>query len=446
MTEQKGQRVSVERALPFPDWTAESNQEGSGFGHSVAGAGDVNGDGYDDVIVGAYLYDHGQTHEGRSFAYHGSAAGLSTTANWTAESNQEDALFGHSVAAAGDVNGDGYDDVIVGADDYGNDQPYEGRAFTYHGSPAGLSATPDWTAESNQFDASFGISVAGAGDVNGDGYDDVIVGASSFDIRQVGEGRAYAYHGSAAGLSATPDWIAGSDQDFATFGKSVAGAGDVNSDGYDDVVVGANSYSNGQSDEGRAFAYHGSPAGLSATPNWTAESNQADTWFGISVAGAGDVNGDGYDDVVVGAQFYSNGQSDEGRAFAYHGSPAGLSATANWTAESNQADAWFGISVAGAGDVNGDGYQDVIVGAMLYDHGQTDEGRAFVFCGSAAGLRTVPCGRAESNQDSADFGRSVAGAGDVNADGYDDVVVGADSYSHGQFSEGVAVATYGRAA
>jgi hypothetical protein len=117
----------------------------------------VNGDGYADLIVGAFIYDNGQANEGRAFVYHGSAAGLSSIPDWTAESDQVDAWFGHSVGTAGDVNGDGYDDVIVGANSFTNGQTDEGRAFVYHGSAAGLSATPDWTAESDQADANLRV-------------------------------------------------------------------------------------------------------------------------------------------------------------------------------------------------------------------------------------------------------------------------------------------------
>jgi hypothetical protein len=442
-TEQKERPSSVERALPFPNWTAESDQASALFGCSVAGAGDVNGDGYGDVIVGAHQYSAGQYFEGGAFAYYGSAAGLSTTADWTAEPNQAAAHFGASVAAAGDVNGDGYDDVIVGAFGYHNGQTEEGRAFAYYGSASGLNTAANWTAEPNQAVAYFGISVAGAGDVNGDSYNDVIVGASNYTNGQLGEGRAFAYYGSAAGLSATPNWTAESDQESAQFGISVAGAGDVNGDAFDDVIVGASGYNNGQSYEGGAFAYSGSAAGLSATADWTAESDQDIAYFGYSVSTAGDVNRDGFDDVIVGASDYDNGQVDEGRAFAYYGSAAGLSATADWTAESNQAAAHFGVSVAGAGDVNGDEFDDVIVGASRYDNGQVDEGRAFVFCGSAAALKTAPCRRGESNQAAAQFGVSVAGAGDVNGDNYDDRIVGAFFYDHGQTDEGVAFAKHG---
>jgi hypothetical protein len=239
-----------------PSWTAESDKEDANLGASVGTAGDVNGDGYDDVIVGAYRYDNGQNNEGRAFVYHGSALGLSSTADWTAESDQGGALLGWSVGTAGDVNGDGYDDVIVGAPWYGNGQTYEGRAFVYHGSASGLSTTPNWTAESDHQSALFGGSVGTAGDVNGDGYDDVIVGASSYDNGYADEGGVVGYHGSPSGLSTTPDCTAESGQLNASFGSSGT-AGDVNGDGYDDVIGGAPNYDHGQTDEGLAVVFHG---------------------------------------------------------------------------------------------------------------------------------------------------------------------------------------------
>ena len=154
----------------------------------MATAGDVNGDGFADVIVGASGYDNGQTDEGRAFVYHGSAAGLATTAAWTAESDQANARFGSSVATAGDVNGDGFSDVIVGAYAYDNGQTDEGRAFVYHGLGGGLSQRPPPGPRSRtRLGAEFGFSVATAGDVNGDGYSDVIVGATS--LRQRGDQR-----------------------------------------------------------------------------------------------------------------------------------------------------------------------------------------------------------------------------------------------------------------
>jgi hypothetical protein len=438
--------ICIDPLSSTPDWITESDQAGAAFGNSVSSAGDVNGDGYSDVIVGADWYDNSETNEGCAFVYYGSATGLSTTPDWIAESDQAEAQFGHYVSAAGDVNGDGYSDVIVSALTYDNGQTDEGRAYVYHGSAAGLSLTADWSAESDQAYAQFGTSVSSAGDVNGDGYSDVVVGAYRYDNGQTNEGRAYVYHGSAAGLSLTADWITESDQTSAFYGFSVSVAGDVNGDGYSDVIVGAVFYDNGQTDEGRAYAYHGSGTGLSLTPDWTAESDQAGAWFGNSVSSAGDVNGDGYSDVIVGAYWYDNGETDEGRAYVYHGSAAGLSLTPNWTAESDQTGARLGISVSTTGDVNGDGYSDVIVGAHEYDNGETDEGRAYVYHGSATGLSVAPDWTAEADQEEAGFGYSVSAAGDVNGDGYSDVIVGAVWYDNGETDEGRAYVYHGSAA
>jgi hypothetical protein len=422
------------RLLVEDPWIAESNQANANFGSAVASAGDVNGDGHCDAIVGASGYANGQSDEGRAFLYLGSAAGLALSPAWTAESDQMDALFGTSVASAGDVDGDGYGDVIVGAPGFDNDQTDEGRAFVYHGSAAGLAALPAWTGEADQATARFGVSVATAGDVNGDGYSDVIVGADFYD--NFG-GRAFVYLGSAAGLAASPAWtVGGSAAGTEILGRSVATAGDVDGDGYDDVIVGAMGYDNGQTDEGRALVYLGSAAGLGLSPAWTAEGGLFSASFGWSVGTAGDVNGDGYCDVIVGAPGLSNGQSQEGRAAVYLGSAFGLAATPAWSFESNVAGAELGSSVATAGDVDGDGYSDVIVGARELSNDQTEEGRAHIFLGGASGLATGPAWSAEGNQASAFFGTSVAFAGDADADGYSDVLVGALGFDNGQTNEG----------
>jgi hypothetical protein len=427
-------------------WTAESNQSGSAFGAEVSAAGDVNGDGFSDVIVGARFFDSGQTDEGRAYVYHGSATGLAAAAAWVRESNQEGAVFGNAVGTAGDVNGDGFSDVIVGAAGYDNIESGEGQAYVYHGGAAGLGLSPEWTAESNQANASFGFSVATAGDVNGDGFSDIIVGASNFDNGHSNEGRAYVYHGATTGLASAPAWMAESNQVDARLGNAVATAGDVNGDGFADVIVGARTFDNGENDEGRAFVYHGTAAGLATTAAWTAEGGQGFAELGIAVATAGDVNGDGYSDVIVGAHLQDNGHADEGRALVYHGAAAGLATSTTWTAESNQDNGGFGASVGTAGDVNGDGFSDIIVGAERFDNGQTDEGRAFVYHGSATGLLLTAAWTAESNQASAHFGSSVATAGDVNGDGYSDVIVGSHFYDNGQNDEGRAFVYHGSAA
>ncbi len=258
------------------DWTAESAQYGADFGTSVASAGDVNGDGFSDVIVGAPDYDNGQMDEGRVYVYLGSATGLQTTAAWTAESDQAGARFGYAVANAGDVNGDGYGDVIIGAYKYDNGQNDEGRVYVYLGSASGLGTTAAWTMESNYQYEYFGHSVASAGDVNSDGYSDVIIGPySSCPFSGLGC-RARMYLGSATGLQSMEAWSVAKEflNDFAS---SVSSAGDVNGDGYGDVIVGS-------PNEGRSYVYQGSATGLGTTVAWTVESDQFGANFGRSVA------------------------------------------------------------------------------------------------------------------------------------------------------------------
>ncbi len=441
--------VTVDPLATTAAWSAESNQGSAWFGYSVSTAGDVNGDGYSDVIVGAPAYDKGEAEEGRAFVYLGSASGLASAPAWAAEGNLASGYFGWSVAAAGDVNGDGYHDVIVGAYGTSNGEYSEGRASVYLGSPSGLATTPAWTVEPNVAGMNFGFSVAGAGDVNGDGYDDVIVGATGYSNGQTSEGGAYVYHGGPSGPSTTPTRILEANRAGSYFGSAVAGAGDVNADGYADVIVGAPFWSNPEFNEGAAFVFLGSPTGVQASYAWSGEANAAGSAYGTSVATAGDVDGDGYADVLVGAPEFDNGQSNEGRASLYYGSAIGdLSLRAPWMFETNEADAYVGQSVATAGDVDGDGYADFVVGASRANGFNENAGRAYAFHGgpTIANDRLWQTGGVTHDQYFAEEGFSVATAGDVNGDGFSDVVVSAYKFDNPEPDEGAAWVYLGSAA
>ena len=499
--------ITIDPLTTSAEWTVESNQADAGLGWSLATAGDVNADGFSDVIIAAPYFDTGQPHAGRAFVYHGSASGLETASAWMFEGDQPYGYLGWSVATAGDVNADGYSDIIVSAHSYDAVESNAGRAYVFHGSADGLSASADWWADGDQANAKFGYSVATAGDVNGDGYSDVIIGAPYYDDTYTDGGATYVYHGSDTGLSETPDWtsfVGGLGVENSEFGYSVATAGDVNGDGFTDVVIGAPRWT---SDQGIVFFFLGSSSGLnswiqavgSALPRrlgcsvatagdvngdgysdvivggelgsqgeasegwvgvklgcpigvsdgffWVGESNNAYARFGNSVGTAGDVNGDGYSDIIVGAYQYSHGESFEGGAFVWFGSaeglgPNGTPENADWSVESDQAAALFGRCVATAGDVNGDGYSDVIVGANLYDNGEANEGRAFVYHGSASGLATAPGWTSPDGGDS-EYGLSIAAAGDVNGDGYSDFIVGAPYYDTGLSNVGAAYVYHG---
>ncbi len=379
---------------------------------------DVNGDGYADLVVGAG-YAPGTSASpgpGRAYVYLGSASGLATTPATTLTGPDGPGSGFGNVASAGDVNGDGFADLVVGAGwaPGTSASPGPGRAYVYLGSASGLATTPATTLTGPDGAGGHFDVVASAGDVNGDGYADVVVAAYA---EGGGTGAAHVYLGSASGLATTPaTTLTGPDGAGGYFGASVASVGDVNGDGYADLVVGAYG---AMSDTGRAYIYLGSASGLATTPTTTLTGpDGANNNFGASVASAGDVNGDGYADVVVGGY----GSSYVGRAHVYLGSATGLGTTPATTLTTPPgAYVGFGISVASAGDVNGDGYADVVVGA--YNEGG-GTGAAHVYLGSASGLATTPATTLTGLYGSA-FGIQVASAGDVNGDGYADVAVAA---------------------
>lgn len=439
-----------------PDWSYESNLFQAYFG-SVAGAGDVNGDGFDDVIIGAHKYTNGETDEGRAQLFMGSASGLAALPTWSAEPDVVEAWYGLSVASAGDVNADGFDDVVIGAPRYSNGEDEEGAAFLFLGTVAGPGPVPAWSFETGQVQAWFGYSVSGAGDVNGDGFDDVVIGALKYDAMHTDEGAAALFLGGPAGLAAAPAWFALGGQADAEYGRSVASAGDVNGDGFDDVVIGAPRLQT-VSGYGSASVYLGSATGLVSTPAWVLDSTQTAPcgWYscpnfgdelGYAVSGAGDVDGDGFADVLVGAHWhYTGGVSTgikEGNAFLYRGAAGGLAAAPAWIGRPNQPDPQYGKFLSGVGDVNGDGFADVVVAAPGYDNPEVGEGAVALYTGSPGGLSPWPVAIDDPDVTDAQYGR-VAGAGDVNGDGLADVIIGAPSYSNGETREGAAFLYLGR--
>ncbi len=437
--------IYIDPLVTNPAWTAEGNKAYAEFGFSVACAGDVNGDGFDDVIVGAPSYDDGQTASGRVFVYHGSESGLSTTASWTDGSGNPFDNMGFSVASAGNVNNDAYSDVIVGIPYFDNGEVDRGRVYVYYGSATGLSSW-NWMKGGPHSYANFGYSVATAGDVNGDGYSDIIIGARGYKsgVGEQSEGAAYVYHGSATGLSQTEvPWMVESNQQYANFGFSVSSAGDVNNDGYSDVIIGAPYYDNPQDMEGCVFVYHGSATGLAGTPSWTWEGDQDGAQLGYCVASAGNPNQDAYSDVLFSAPFYDTYVGvDGGKFYLAMGSASGLESSAAGFMIF-QLNTLFGWSIAPAGDVNNDGYPDVIVGAPAYSNGENNEGCAFLYLGNASGIYSNYSWHVEGNQPDAQLGWSVSGAGHVNDDGHADVIVGSPTYTNGEIGEGLASVYYG---
>jgi hypothetical protein len=297
--------------------------------------------------------------------------------------------------------------------------------------PASPSLVLDNPADQNG--GNFGSSVAAGGDVNSDGVGDLVIGAERQDSGATDEGVVFVYHGVAGGLPGSPTTTLDNpaNQADAYFGSSVAMAGDVDGDGFADVLVGALYFAAPEDNEGNVFVYRGSVAGVSVPP-WIALDNPTDQvagQFGAAVGAAGDVNGDGLADFIVGANQQSAGAAFEGNAFVWYGSTSGLASTPDVVLDNpdNEASSYFGCSVGGGGDVNADSFTDVVIGAFAIDEGALDEGNAFVFMGSASGLAAAPSVRLDnsSNQVNGLFGFATAGVGDLNGDGFADVASGA---------------------
>ncbi|MFP4599772.1 MAG: FG-GAP-like repeat-containing protein [Persicimonas sp.] len=399
------------------------------FGGALASAGDVNGDGLDDFIVGTgpYLQEEDSTPHGTSFVFHGNEDGVGNAPDWSQESKQDRSWFGFDVSTAGDVNGDGYDDVIIGAPNFNDEAVSDdeedtedvGAFYVFHGGPDGLSDTPDFSFEiSSEEGAEMGRSVASAGDLDGDGFDDVLVGVPFAQ----GSGAVLVFRGSDDGISETPDWGIEAPSAQSAFGWAVDGVGDVNGDGFDDFVAGAPGHTDGESGEGAIYLFLGSADGPSEEPDWHAESDVADALLGYDVSAAGDVNGDGFPDVIAGAAAYTSDEYEqEGAVYSYLSDGQTFEDTHDWMITGEREGSNLGRGISGGGDVNGDGYDDILIPDAHF--GLVSFG-GMLYRGSADGLEDTLAWEALFEGNST-IGDTAAIAGDLDGDGHDDLLLGA---------------------
>ncbi len=447
-------------------WTFEGTQIQEFLGYSVNYAGDLNGDDYEDIVVGATSYDEPSPNEGtgRAWVFYGSDQGPSLAPDVTLipPSMTHNGGFGRIVAWAGNVNNDDYDDLLVTMHNYSGVRNMEGAAFVYYGSDSGISDSYDWMARGDQAGLQLGDGGGIAGDVNGDNIDDLIVGSNA---------GAWVFYGSDNGLDpdgsrpvgfpGNADWTAVNDGNSEVFGRHVGSAGDVNGDGYSDVWVADPWYDRGEQNEGVVFVWHGSDTGLGPTgtpsnADWSVESNDAESftggeWLVPSATSLGDVNGDGYGDFLVAAAKYDALADREGIAMLFYGSangldpdgsrPTGNPGNADWyVTGANEVDV-LGYSTGRAGDFNADGFNDFLIGVFSHDAtGDNGEGMVQLWLGSSSGPkpgslpRHVDCWT-EGAQIGEHLGTTASGAGDVNGDGFDDFLTGAIYWDNGGQNE-----------
>ncbi|MFY0682874.1 MAG: FG-GAP repeat protein, partial [Thalassovita sp.] len=397
-------------------------------GASVSSAGDVNGDGIDDLIIEGHGSPNG-LYSGESHVVFGTDTGfgarlelsaLDGTNGFTLNGIDSFDLSGTSVSSAGDVNGDGIGDVIIGSVFASPNGVSSGESYVVFGKTTGFGASFELSVldGTNGFvingidegDYS-GTSVSSAGDVNGDGIDDVIIGASFAEPNGRRSGESYVVFGKDTGFGAslelsaldgTNGFVINGIDSYDYSGTSVSSAGDVNGDGIDDVIIGANLADPNGLYSGESYVMFGTDTGFG--PSFELSALDGTNGFvingigeydhsGTSVSSAGDVNGDGIDDVIIGAHDADPNGVSSGESYVVFGKTTSFGASLELSALDgtngyiiNGIDVGdkSGTSVSSAGDVNGDGIDDVIIGASNANPNGPVSGESYVVFGRSS--------------------------------------------------------------
>jgi hypothetical protein len=406
------------------------------FGWSISRAGDVNHDGKMDLLIVAPAYDVRFGFAGRTYLFLGpfaeSLSASDAAAVFDAQAFGDN--LGVAVSSAGDVDGDGFADFAMGARGQDGAGIQAGRVYVFHGPIHGAhdATEADAIISGVEFEE-LGWSLAGGADLNGDGRPDLVIGAPQSSTAHGGlsAGRAYVFHGSITGAlsSQSADAILEGERFNDMLGESLA-IGDFDGDGSPDVIVGAPHPPLEFNDTGVAYVFRGPLAGRidASRADALLKGELENDEFGTSVANAGDVNGDGIDDVIVGAhQLFRPGA---GKAYVFHGPLSGtrLAKNADLVLDGEHDGDLFGGAVASAGDVNGDGLADVMAGALEFGNRR---GRAYLFLSprsghaSAASADLVFTGKTSGDR----LGQTLAPAGDLDGNHRDDLLIGATQFA-----------------
>ena len=365
-----GPSLTADQVIPGP--------HGVGWGTQIAPAGDQDGDGRDDVWISSPGQNAGA---GSVVLWLGAAHGL-VASGWEAHGSDPGFAVGAALATGCDIDADGHDDLISGTSWFGTPWP-SGRIHVWFGGLGGpIDGPPHQTVESFAGDPTFGHTVACAGDTNGDGHDEVLVGASFLGPG----GGAHVFLGTVAGLSPLPTWSATPPHAAVDFGATLAGLGDVNGDGYADVVVGGPSLVRGGDELGGIWLFPGSPSGPTDTPMWSLRGDVDGSRMGTALAG-GDLGGDGFADLVVSAPGWTHLVDGEGAVFVFEGGRGGLPDDPTWMSFGGTEDAHLGSGGVSLGDVTGDGLPELLIGSP--DEHDTHAGTARMFAGADRNTPTM---------------------------------------------------------
>jgi Ca2+-binding RTX toxin-like protein len=445
-------------------------------GTDVAGLGDINGDGFGDLIVGASGADANGIDTGASYVVFGKASGfgpaldlsaLDGTNGFRLDGELDADHSGFAVSGAGDINGDGFGDFVIGAFGALSPRADGGTSYVVFGKASGFPSTLDLSAldGTNGFridgEAAFdqnGYAVSAAGDVNGDGFGDIIISAPQLGAAATGSpaGTSYVVFGKPAGfgssfalssLDGTNGFRILGEGPFDDSGSSLSSAGDVNGDGFADILIGA-PYAYAGGNDSAAYVVFGKASGfgsllelssLDGANGFQITGETPDDLAGASVANAGDVNADGVADFIIGAP---GADSSIGASYVVFGRAQGFGPNLNlanlngrngFKIVGEAADDESGFSVAAAGDVNGDGFGDIIIGARDASPNGDRSGAAYVLFGKASGFAAaLPLsalnggnGFKIAGADQFDFTGAAVSSGDINGDGFSDVIIGA---------------------
>ncbi|MCB9746365.1 MAG: FG-GAP repeat protein [Alphaproteobacteria bacterium] len=426
-----GERSLVDADASFPG-AARNDAAGS----SLAGVGDVDGDGLGDLIIGAPTHDYRSNGDGGVWLMSGASLGTSPLSGALASFGGDasnDAL-GSALAGLGDLDGDGYADFALGARSADDGATDAGAVYLFLGPVSGDFSADEadviWLGAAQEDYA--GGALAGGMDFDGDGTLDLAIGALGSDLGGDYGGAVFVLGAADEGGDlgdATAIFHGEGRNDRA--GDDLAGAGDLNGDGLDDLIVGALGDDDAGTGAGAAYILHGPMSGSGSLANADAKL-VGEAWYdyaGDAVAGGHDVDGDGYDDLLIGAKSSDRAATDAGAIYLVLGpvvSSASLS-TADGILLGEADYDYAGYDVAMPGDVNADGFADLLVGAHYEDSGGNAAGAAYLVLGPLSGQLSLSDADAKLTGVATDdeAGAALAGAGDVNDDGYIDLLVGA---------------------